>query len=202
MRPKQTNHSTSPASETSRRHLLPFDMGQPKPSHRRGLIPPESAGGFPLARARYTRIYRIHTRIHIHVGRKGRACVQSEKLRKRRRREAEGRPSPSQEEAEEREAVEEEEEEVAEDEEDGAQETEEKEAEEAEKRRWLVRGIFIKVNARRSPWQRNWIFFSKFFRPFSPAPIPEGGEGGDGGSTEEMAVAVAVALAAAAEGKW
>lgn len=95
-----------------------------------------------------------------------------------------------------------EEEEVAEDEEDGAQETEEKEAEEAEKRRWLVRGIFIKVNARRSPWQRNWIFFSKFFRPFSPAPIPEGGEGGDGGSTEEMAVAVAVALAAAAEGKW
>lgn len=202
MRPKQTNHSTSPASETSRRHLLPFDMGQPKPSHRRGLIPPESAGGFPLARARarYTRIYRIHTRIHIHVGRKGRACVQSEKLRKRRRREAEGRPSPSQEEAEEREAVEEEE--VAEDEEDGAQETEEKEAEEAEKRRWLVRGIFIKVNARRSPWQRNWIFFSKFFRPFSPAPIPEGGEGGDGGSTEEMAVAVAVALAAAAEGKW
>lgn len=154
------------------------------------------------ARARYTRIYRIHTRIHIHVGRKGRACVQSEKLRKRRRREAEGRPSPSQEEAEEREAVEEEEEEVAEDEEDGAQETEEKEAEEAEKRRWLVRGIFIKVNARRSPWQRNWIFFSKFFRPFSPAPIPEGGEGGDGGSTEEMAVAVAVALAAAAEGKW
>ena len=87
------------------------------------------------------------------------------------------------------------------------QETEEKEAEEAEKRRWLVRGIFIKVNARRSPWQRNWIFFSKFFRPFSPAPIPEGGERGDGGSTEEMAVAAAAAAAAAAvaeqaEGKW
>lgn len=198
MRPKQTNHSTSPASETSRRHLLPFDMGQPKPSHRRGLIPPESAGGFPLARARAIYEDISHTYTHTHVGRKGRACVQSEKLRKRRRREAEGRPSPSQEEAEEREAVEEEE--VAEDEEDGAQETEEKEAEEAEKRRWLVRGIFIKVNARRSPWQRNWIFFSKFFRPFSPAPIPEGGEGGDGGSTEEMAVAVAVALAA--EGKW
>lgn len=198
MRPKQTNHSTSPASETSRRHLLPFDMGQPKPSHRRGLVPPESAGGFPLARARAIYEDISHTYTHTHVGRKGRACVQSEKLRKRRRREAEGRPSPSQEEAEEREAVEEEE--VAEDEEDGAQETEEKEAEEAEKRRWLVRGIFIKVNARRSPWQRNWIFFSKFFRPFSPAPIPEGGEGGDGGSTEEMAVAVAVALAA--EGKW
>lgn len=151
----------------------------------------------------------IHTCIyiytHAHVARKGRACVQSEKLRKRRRREAEGSPSPSQEEAEEQEA-EKEEEEVAEDEEDGAQETEEKEAEEAEKRRWLVRGIFIKVNARRSPWQRNWIFFSKFFRPFSPAPIPEGGERGDGGSTEEMAVAVAAAAvavaAAAAEGKW
>lgn len=200
MRPKQTNHSTSPASETSRRHLLPFDMGQPKPSHRRGLVPPESAGGFPLARARAIYEDISHTYTHTHVGRKGRACVQSEKLRKRRRREAEGRPSPSQEEAEEREAVEEEE--VAEDEEDGAQETEEKEAEEAEKRRWLVRGIFIKVNARRSPWQRNWIFFSKFFRPFSPAPIPEGGEGGDGGSTEEMAVAVAVAVALAAEGKW
>jgi len=64
------------------------------------------------------------------------------------------------------------------------------------RRRWLVRGIFIKVNARRSPWQRNWIFFSKFFRPFSPAPIPprrgrrgqwrrqgrlDGGDGSGGG---------------------